>query len=142
MAGLKDIIKGTVEGLTGPVADYLKARQELRSRERVRKAELEDAKHERTITSIREGRAADATWELESLKAHADGWKDEYLTILYSVPAWLCFIKIGSFDGSKVVTDGFNALSATPGWYQLAFVSISLAPFGIRVWRRLQYDTE
>lgn len=142
MAGVVDIVRSVTSGLAAPVLDYLKHRQEIRSRERIRKEELKDADHERQVALRRDGLTADATWELESIKAHADGWKDEYIMAVYSLPAWLCFIKYGEFDGAAVVSSGFQALSGTPMWYQVAFVSISLAPFGIRAWRRQQYDTE
>jgi hypothetical protein len=35
-----------------------------------------------------------------------------------------------------------DALNNTPLWYQIMFGSIFLATYGIRYWRRTQYDTE
>jgi hypothetical protein len=148
---LDKLVGGTVQIVASSAAvvtDYLKTRAEIASRERIRKEELKDATHARQVDLRKQGLTADSTWELASLEAHSAGWKDEYIMGVYSLPAWLCFIKthdeLGNvtFDGAAIVTKGFAALASTPIWYQLAFVAISLAPFGIRAWRRQQYDTE
>lgn len=132
---LGDIIGKGLTGLVAPVADYLKARQEIRSKERVRKAELADAIHERTTSLIREGLAADATWEIEQIKN--SGWKDEYVLMLLSIPMIGCFI-----PGMDVyILRGFNVLDGTPDWYQWLIVTIFGAIYGIRLWRRNQSDT-
>jgi hypothetical protein len=146
---LDKLVGGTVQIVASSAAvvtDYLKVRADIASRERIRKEELRDADHARQIDLRKQGLAADATWELEQIKT--SGKKDEYLIGVYTLPAWLCFIKFHddagnvTFDGAQIVLDGFHALSQTPGWYQLVLVAISLAPFGIRYWRRKQYDTE
>ncbi len=118
------------------VADYFAKREEVKSKERIRKMELEDAIQSRRVELIKAGLAADSTWELEQLRN--SGWKDEYVLGVISIPAVLCFTEAGALR----VRAGFEALAATPLWYQGMFVSIFLAVFGIRYWRRQQYDTE
>jgi len=55
-------------------------------------------------------------------------WKDEWLTILLSIPAVLCFIP----GGAKYVAAGFDALKDTPEWYQWAFLGMIIASFGLK----------
>ena len=54
-------------------------------------------------------------WELAAIRATQSSWKDEWLTILFSLPLILCFC--GDW-GRQIVTDGFIAL-------QLSLIHIS-----------------
>lgn len=56
------------------------------------------------------------------------GWKDEYWTIVMSIPLVMCFIP--GMDG--YVYDGFDVLSDTPVWYQGLLGIVIGAPFGVR----------
>lgn len=141
MAGILDVIRGVTSGLATPVVDYLKARQELRSKERIRKEELKDAIHSRQVDLIKEGLHADMNWEMEFAKQASGSWKDEYTLIVVSIPAILAFIKTDRLDGPGIVSAGFGALTQTPLWYQTLLLSLFLATVGIRWWRRSQSDT-
>jgi len=90
------------------------------------KAEYERAKTQRAENS--EGR--DHEWELASLKN--SGWKDEWVLIILSVPMILSFIPYTQ----PFVVAGFVALDGTPLWYRTTVMSIYLATFGLRLWRR------
>ena len=57
-------------------------------------------------------------------------WKDEFLTILMSIPIIMCFIPFLSQYALK----GFEILAETPEWYRWAFLGIIAASFGLRVW--------
>ena len=57
-------------------------------------------------------------------------WKDEYLTILMSVPVIMSFIP----KLSIYVAQGFVVLQNTPEWYRIAFLGIIAATFGLRAW--------
>lgn len=130
------ILSGSVQ----VAADYFSKRAELKSKERIRKEEVKDAIHQRRCDLISKGLAADSTWELEQIKN--SGWKDEYVLIILSIPSILSFIKLGTFDGAAIVAAGFAALESTPEWYRWVTMMIFLAVYGIRLWRRQQYDTE
>lgn len=123
-----------IKGLTGPVADYFKARAELKSRERMRKLELEDAIHTRKVELIKQGLAADAAWEIEQIRN--SGWKDEWVLVVLSIPLIGCFIP----GVAGYILAGFNTLAITPDWYQWLILIIFTAIYGIRVWRRSQDD--
>ncbi len=90
------------------------------------KAEYERAKTQRASES--EGR--DHEWEMESIKN--SGWKDEWVLIILSVPMILSFIPYTQ----PFVVQGFIALNGTPLWYRTTVMSIYLATFGLRLWRR------
>ena len=68
-------------------------------------------------------------WELAAIRATQSSWKDEWLTILFSLPLILCFC--GDW-GRQIVTDGFIALQNMPDWYQISLGAIVASSFGIR----------
>lgn len=84
-----------------------------------RKAEVKEAKHKREVELA-------STWETESVSNN--GWKDEYWTVILSIPL------IGVFIPPLVpfIAEGFSVLEQTPEWYRWA-VAISIASaFGFR----------
>jgi hypothetical protein len=124
-------------GLAAPVADYFKRRMEIKAQDRQQERAIKQATVERQIELIKEGLHADMSWEMEFAKQAASSYKDEYTLIVVSIPAVLAFI-----PGMDVyVAHGFEALSKTPGWYQLMLVTLFFATVGIRYWRRNQSDT-
>jgi hypothetical protein len=128
------------KGIVQPVADYWMRRQELKAAAHQARLEFEKAKGERQADLIRQGLAADATWEVEQIRN--SGWKDEYVLIILSIPSILSFIKVGDFDGAAIVASGFSALEGTPEWYRWLILLVFTAIYGIRIWRRQQYDTD
>ena len=71
---------------------------------------------------------AEIDWDLEAIKGSQNSWKDEWLTILFSIPMMLAFIP--GMEG--VVEQGFSQLEAMPEWYQYSLGIIVAASFGIR----------
>lgn len=145
MAGAIDWIGAILgKGIAEPVATYFTRRQELAAARHKAKLDFETAKGERQAELIKAGLAADATWEVEQIKN--SGWKDEYVLIILSIPSILSFVKIeiGNylFDGAALVASGFASLQATPDWYRWLIMLVFTAVYGIRLWRRQQYDTE
>ena len=69
-----------------------------------------------------------ATWEKIQAKNSGDSWKDEYWTVVLSIPLMLCFIP----HVSEYVTLGFESLHKTPDWYQYLIGAAILSSFGIR----------
>ena len=68
-------------------------------------------------------------WDLKMADASAHSWKDEWLTVLFSVPLILAFC--GDW-GRQIVSDGFTALEAMPEYYQYTLGTIVAASFGMR----------
>jgi hypothetical protein len=67
-------------------------------------------------------------WDLEMAKGSSNSWKDEWLTILFSIPLILAFIP----GMEEVVANGFAQLQAMPEWYQYSLGVIVAASFGVR----------
>lgn len=66
--------------------------------------------------------------DLTNAQSAARSWKDEYLTILLTVPAIMCFVP----GGAQYVTAGFAALDTAPEWYMLSFAAMITFVFGVR----------
>ena len=76
-----------------------------------------------------EAKAANAaSWEELAMQNSATSWKDEYLTLLISIPLIMCFIP----SLVPYVREGFAVLDTMPTWYQYTFSVIVAASFGVR----------
>lgn len=87
---------------------------------------LSQAANEAKIERLGKGQDADIAWENTALKNA--GWKDDYWTIVLSIPCVFCFIP--SMVG--YVEEGFKALSACPDWYKWALLVAIGSSFGYR----------
>ncbi len=138
MSIIGKLLGSSVEAVISPLATYLTRRAELKAAAHQAELAAVVAAGERAAKAISEGLAADASWELESLKAHASGWKDEFVLLVLSIPLVLCFFPATA----PSILRGFEILDKTPTYFRLLVVSIFGAIYGIRMWRRQQYDTE
>ncbi len=68
-------------------------------------------------------------WDLEAIKASSSSWKDEWITLLLSIPFLLCFINDTT---REMAFRGFQALDMAPAWYTYSFGVVIAASFGIR----------
>jgi hypothetical protein len=94
------------------------------------KAEEKQAKHQAKMRVIEN----DGNWEEKMADASASSWKDEFWTIVLSVPIFMIGYAIVVNDLTVIarVEQGFVALSELPEWYQyLLFIAIS-SSFGIK----------
>ena len=94
------------------------------------KAEQSKAKHEAKMKVIQN----DGDWENKAIDASANSWKDEFWTLVLSVPIFMIgySIVVGDPEIVNRVEQGFVALSGLPEWYQyLLFIAIS-SSFGIK----------
>tara|TARA_R110000851_G_scaffold153225_1_gene295200 strand:- start:184 stop:534 length:351 start_codon:yes stop_codon:yes gene_type:complete len=68
-------------------------------------------------------------WDIEAIKATQNSWKDEWITLLFSIPLILAF----SGDwGTQIVQAGFTSLETMPTWYQYSLGGIVSASIGMR----------
>ena len=67
-------------------------------------------------------------WDIEAIKGSTSSWKDEWLTVLFSIPLILAFVP----GMEEVVSSGFLQLSRMPDWYQYSLGVIVAASFGVR----------
>tara|TARA_R110000796_G_scaffold69521_3_gene158483 strand:- start:98 stop:466 length:369 start_codon:yes stop_codon:yes gene_type:complete len=71
--------------------------------------------------------AGELDWNQTMAEASASSWKDEWLTILVSIPLILAFT--GNED---VVMRGFAALETMPDFYKTAVGVVFAASFGVQ----------
>jgi hypothetical protein len=118
-----------IQALLGPLGSlastWLEGKVETKKAEagaKVAKAKAEAVIMEKKATG-------EIDWDLKMADASANSWKDEWLTILFSVPLILAFC--GDW-GRQIVEDGFVALQAMPEYYRYTLGIIVSASFGTR----------
>jgi hypothetical protein len=128
-------ISGIAEGVLGvikePVIEWQKRKTlEVKQRDR----EL-DRDHEARMKKIdvatelaKQGIQVEADWDARAQEGMKHSWKDEWFTILFSLPL------VGAFVPSwqSIILDGFNTLQQTPEWYIMLVTGIVAATFGLR----------
>ena len=115
--------------LIGPIASiaggWLQGKADVKAAEA--KLKLTEAEAKAKIMLSKETSIAD--WERKMAQGSQNSWKDEWLTILFSIPLVLVFL---GDTGRQVVADGFAALETMPDWYQYTLGVIVAASFGVR----------
>ena len=113
----------------GPIANLAGTWLEGKVEEKkaVTGAKVAKAKAEATI--MEKKATGEIDWDLKMADASAHSWKDEWLTILFSIPLILAFC--GDW-GRQIVSDGFTALESMPKYYQYTLGTIVAASFGTR----------
>lgn len=66
-------------------------------------------------------------WDIAQAKASESSWKDEWLTVVFTLPLILLL-----FGEEERVNNFFLALSNCPEWYQYLLGTIVAASFGFR----------
>ena len=110
-----------VTALLGPVSDLGKVWLEGKTAKTKAKAEAEAS-----VMKTQAKSAAD--WETAMARASNQSWKDEWLTILFSIPLILAFVPAAV----PFVREGFEVLETMPKWYQTGLSIIIAASFGVR----------
>lgn len=107
------MIVQVVKIVAGLVLDHFKSKREEKR-----------AIHERRMQVI----ANDQEIDLWNTRNAGDSWKDEYWTLILSIPA------IGAFFPEWVprITEGFAALETMPDWYVMSVLASIGASFGYR----------
>lgn len=115
--------------LIGPIANlaggWLQGKADVKAAEA--KLKLTEAEAKAKIMLSKETSIAD--WERIMAQGSQNSWKDEWLTILFSIPLVLVFL---GDNGRQIVADGFAALETMPDWYQYTLGVIVAASFGVR----------
>ena len=94
------------------------------------KADEKKAIQQRKINAIQN----DADWESKMADATKNSWKDEFFSIILSLPLIAVAYSVAMDDVSIIerVNEGFEALNKLPEWYQyLLFIAVS-ASFGLK----------
>jgi len=120
------MIATILKAVAGPVVSMFTGWQERKKVKLESDIAIAKATTEAKIEKVRTQQAGDIAWENTSI--NNSGWKDEYFTVVLSIPAILCFIP-GMAD---YVKQGFDALKFTPDWYQYAFGIAVASSFGYK----------
>ena len=113
-----------LQGLLGVAGEAVKGfidTKKAKAKQKLVKIEAETSLMEKQITG-------EIEWDVEAVKGSKESWKDEYLTILFSIPLLLCFLPFTV----EYVERGFQALALTPDWYKYTLGVIVSASFGIK----------
>jgi len=120
---------GMLSSILGPVGNLASSWMENKTEAQRGKTAISRAKAEAEATVMVSAATSTADWERIMAKGSQDSWKDEWLTILFSIPLILAFC--GDF-GRITVAAGFSALEIMPDWYQYTLGVIVSASFAVR----------
>lgn len=124
------MIQALIGPLTSLAGTWLNGKVQTKAAET--KAKVAKSEAEAQIMLSRA--TSEADWEKIMAEGSQSSWKDEWLTILFSIPLVLVFT--GDW-GREVVANGFAALEIMPDWYQYTLGVIVAASFGVRSATRL-----
>jgi hypothetical protein len=114
--------------LIGPISNIASTWLEGKVEEKKAQSASKVAKAQAEAVVMQKKATGEIDWDLEMAKGSASSWKDEWLTILFSIPLILAFIP----GMEEVVANGFLQLQAMPEWYQYSLGVIVAASFGVR----------
>ena len=117
------------QALIGPIASIAGSWIEGRVAKTKANAKKEVAKAEAEAIVMQKKATGEIDWDLKMAVASVHSWKDEWLTILFSIPLILAFC--GDW-GRAIVAEGFTALESMPQYYQYTLGVIVSASFGTR----------
>jgi len=124
------MIQALIAPLTELASGWLKGKADAQAAQ----ANLKLVEAEAKATIMKSAATSEAEWEKIMAQGSQSSWKDEWLTILFSIPLVLVFT--GGW-GREVVANGFAALETMPDWYQYTLGVIVAASFGVRSATRL-----
>tara|TARA_B100001013_G_C24620817_1_gene447153 strand:- start:1564 stop:1944 length:381 start_codon:yes stop_codon:yes gene_type:complete len=117
-----------LSSIIGPIASLAGSWLENRVEQTKASGKVAMAKAEAEAEVMKVTATHEAGWEKIMAQASSDSWKDEAWTILFIIIIAMCFIPYTQ----PFVTEGFEALSRTPQWFQWAMYASIAASFGLR----------
>lgn len=119
-------IFGAIKMVAAPITQVVTGWQERKSAKLDGDLAVAKVITEARIEKIKTGQSADIAWEQTSLGNNS--WKDEYWTIVLSIPMILCFVP----GLVTYIEQGFNVLQETPEWYRYSVGVAIGSAFGVR----------
>jgi len=119
-----------IQALIGPLTELAGGWLKGKADAQAAAANLKLVEAEAKATIMKSAATSEAEWEKLMAQGSQNSWKDEWLTILFSIPLILSFLP---FEWAKqAVNDGFAALETMPSWYSYTLGVIVAASFGVR----------
>ena len=106
---------GLIKTLVGVGGTFLQGKMENK------KAEIEGRNN-----AIQEKLKQSGTWDEIHAKNSGESWKDEWFTLLFSIPLVLAFVP----SAVPYVEQGFRVLDLMPDWYKQALAVLVAASVG------------
>lgn len=129
-------ILSAIGGLIGgPIKDLTETRKATKAAKMEHQLKLLEAQTKLAVAKL-EAEAAlalkraehSSNWEMEAVRQAGTSWKDEYWTIVLSIPMIAVFFE----PLQAAVLDGFHNLEQAPLWYQAAVMAALSFAFGLR----------
>ncbi len=117
---------GILSGLLGGVVAAVQGWQNRLTLKAEAEAKVLVAEAEAKVRILEKQSTAEIEWDLQAVSQMKGSWKDEWFTLLLSIPAILAFIR------PDLTLIGFQALESMPLWYQSALGVAIAASFGYR----------
>ena len=113
--------------LIGPVAKIASTWVEGRVKKVEAKTRMKVAEAEAKAVIMEKKVTGEIDWDIEMAKSSDGSWKDEWLTVIFTLP--LLLLMFGEYDR---VSDFFLILDSATDWYQYLLGTIVAASFGFR----------
>ena len=114
--------------LLSPLTEIITNWQTNRAKKAERKDRIEEAKTVAQETRLTKQVDHEGEYDTEAQRQMQYSWKDEYLMVILTLPFICSFIpKVQDY-----VVTGWEYVAKAPQWYQLAFLGVTIATFGLR----------
>ena len=115
-----------------PVASIVNKYQDGKQKKEERADRILEAECLGRIALIGKYAEGDANADLEAMRQMQYSWKDEYLTIVFTLPFLYSFFDVIWKGGTTEAA--WKAVALAPDWYQWCLTGIVTATFGLRAW--------
>lgn len=116
-----------IQAIIGPIASLASNWLEGRNEKIKATTKVKVAKAEAEAAILQKKAAGEIDWDLAQAEAGETSWKDEWLTVVFTLPLILLL-----FGEEERVNQFFIALGNCPEWYQYLLGTIVAASFGFR----------
>ena len=116
-----------LKAILGPVGSIASTWLEGRNEKIKANTKVKVARAEAEASVMEKKATGEIDWDITQAKASEGSWKDEWLTVVFTLPLNLLL-----FGEEERVNNFFLALSNCPEWYQYMLGTIVAASFGFR----------